>query len=126
MDLSNITILFIPAVLTAVQSGININAKRVDFFSRYSNNMLFALLAVMLSYMKVMSFSNVKLFNIITMTGLDLAQCFFLLIVFLLFLNYIIINNVKKVFVRNLLSLLLFVPALAGSFFIIFYKYFLT
>jgi len=127
MDLTNISILFIPLGVTTLQSGIKINSAHSNFITKFSNGSLYSLLAIMLSFMKIMSFEKVtiKLFNTYTMSGFDFATCFFVIIAIVLLFNYLIIDQVRNKFWRCFWSLALLLGVLIPSFFVVFYKHFL-
>ncbi len=128
MDLTNISVLIIPIGITTLQSGIKINESNANFFTKLSIGSLFSILAIMLSFMKIMSFEKVTLHfsSSYSMGGFDFSVCFFMLIAILLFINYVIIDQLNNKFWRSALSVLILLSALTPSFFIIFYERFLT
>ncbi len=129
MDLTNISILIIPLGVSALQSGIKLNETHSNFATKFSNGSLYSLLAIMLSFMKVMSFEDVtiklKLLNNSTMSGFDFSTCFFVLIAVLLMGNYMVVDQIKSKFLRCFWSSLFLLFALTPSYFIIFYKHYL-
>lgn len=128
MDLTNISVLIIPIGITTLQSGIKINETNANFVTKLSIGSLFSLLAIMLSFMKIMSFENVILHFSTTysMGGFDFAVCFFVLIAILLLIDYIVIDQLSNKFWRSTISALILLLAIVPSFFIIFYERFLT
>lgn len=126
MDLTNISILIIPLGITSLQSGIKLNESHCNFITRFSNGSLFSILAIILSFMKVMSFEKETIkINEYTMNGFEFATCFFVIIAVLLMANFMIIDQVQNKILRSVLSLLLLLIALIPSFLIVFYKHFL-
>lgn len=126
MDLTNISILIIPLGITSLQSGIKLNESHCNFATKFSNGSLFSLLAIILSFMKIMSFEKetIKIHNY-SMNGFEFASCFFVIIAVLLMINYIVIDQVQNKILRTILSLLFLIAGLIPSFLIVFYKHFL-
>jgi len=126
MDLTNISILIIPLGITSLQSGIKLNESHCNFITKFSNGSLFSLLAIILSFMKIMSFEKETItINNYSMNGFEFASCFFVIIAVLLMINYTVIDQVNNKVLRSILSLLFLVLGLIPSFLIVFYKHFL-
>jgi hypothetical protein len=126
MDLTNISVLLIPLGITTLQSGIILNEDHINFITRFSNGSLYSLLAIILSYMKIMSFEKVTIaLNSYTMNGFDFAVCFLVLIAILLLVHYLIVDQVKPNLWRCFWSIMMLLFALIPSFFIVFYEHYL-
>jgi len=123
MDISNITILFFPIAANLIQSGVKLSDGG-NFIDRFSFHSLFSIPVVILSYLHIISVGQVQ-FKGLTMDGLQFGLAFLAIAIILLFANYVIINHVGKVFLRNFLSIILLLITLIISVIIIFHEYLL-
>ena len=123
MDISNITILFFPIATNLIQSGVKLN-ENSNFIDKFSFHSLFSIPVVILSYMQIISIGEVQFFGF-TMAGLQFGLAFLVIAIMLIFADYMIINHVRRTFLRNFFSMLLLLITLAIAVIIIFYEYFL-
>jgi len=122
MDVSNITILVFPLVANIFQSGVKLNEQNCNPFIKFSNYSLYSILVVVLSYMTIVGVDNV-IFKGITMGGIQFMACFVAIIAVLLLIHYVVVDQVRSVWWRSILSLFLLLISLAISVIIIFYEY---
>ncbi len=127
MDVTNISLLIIPLGITTIQSGIKLREAHSDFVTKFTNGSLYALLGIILAFMKVLSFDSVTLhfFGKYCMGGFEFAACFFVLMALLLMIHYLIIDLVNNKFLRSSVSVFILLIALVPSYFILFYNYYL-
>ena len=123
MDISNITFLVFPLTLNIFQSGVKLREAHCNSFIRYSHCSLYSILAVILSYMNIIGIKDVSFLGV-QMNGIMFGVTFALAIGLLIFAHFFIIDQVRKSWLRILLSIFLLLITLVFSIIIIFHEHF--
>ncbi len=127
MDLSNLTVLLFPIGFSALHCGIKLNQAHSNFLTKLTMSSLFSIVAVILSYMKVMELFDEQLCftSDIKMGGYEVMTSFIVFIALLALVNFTIVDQISNKIVNGILSAIILTLVLIPAYFIIFWEYYL-